>query len=223
MHKPKLLIFASGSTEGGGSGFENLVIASRSGILSADIVGVVSNNENGGVKVRAEKLGIPFIYFEKPWDGEMYQKIALDSDADFFALSGWLKLVRGLDPNTSFNARTVFNIHPGPLPRFGGPGLYGKHVHEAVLKAYKDGEISHTAFCMHFVTEAYDRGPIFFTCKSRINVEDTAETIGARVNHLEHIHQPRITNMVVNGQISWDGVDPKSLKLPQGYNIECFE
>jgi folate-dependent phosphoribosylglycinamide formyltransferase PurN len=218
--KPKLLIFASGTTEGGGSGFEKLVLASQGGILDADIVGVVSNHEYGGVRKRADKFGVPFIYFPKPWTAEAYQRVTSDSGADFFALSGWLKLVTGLDPNTKFNARTVFNIHPGPLPEFGGPGLYGHHVHEAVQQAFKRGEITHSAVSMHFVTEEYDKGPIFLKRRVKILDTDTADSIAERVNQEEHIFQPQITNMVVHGLIQWDGTDQNSLRVPPDYSIE---
>ena len=222
MSKPKVLVFASGSAEGGGSGFEKLVLASRGGQLYADIVAVVSNHANGGVRARADKLGVPFLHFVKPWTAEAYQKFAMESGADFFALSGWLKLVAGLDPATRFNSRTVFNIHPGPLPAFGGPGLYGHHVHEAIITAFGRQEITHSAVSMHFVTEEYDRGPVFFRCNVKINDDDTPDTIGTRVNQQEHIYQPRITSMVVNGLIKWDGVNPDSLEVPSGYSIERF-
>ena len=223
MNKPRILVFASGSAEGGGSGFEKLIEASRGGPLDAEIVAVVSNHLNGGVRKRALKLGIPFQHFPKPWSGEEYQRFARESGADFFALSGWLKMVAGFDPTTRFNSRTVFNIHPGPLPEFGGPGLYGHHVHEAVMAAFRRGEITHSAVSMHFVTGEYDRGPVFFRCLVRIGNDDTPDTIGTRVNQQEHIHQPRITNMVVNGLIKWDGVNPDSLEIPVGYAIECLE
>jgi phosphoribosylglycinamide formyltransferase-1 len=221
MSKPKILVFASGSATGGGSGFENLVLSSREGILDADIVAVVSNHERGGVRTHADNLEVPFLHFQKPWTAEAYHRLTSESKANFFALSGWLKLVTGLDPATRFNSRTVFNIHPGPLPDFGGPGLYGRRVHEAVIEAYKRGEISHSAVSMHFVTEEYDRGPVFFRCKVKINEDDTPDTLGTRVNKQEYMHQPKITNMVVNGLIKWDGADPHSLTTPPGYSIEC--
>ena len=219
MSKPKILVFASGSAEGGGSGFENLVKASRGREYNFDIVGVVSNREQGGVRERAERLGIPFIYFPKPWNAESYQRIARESGADFFALSGWLKLVCGLDLDTPFNSKTVFNIHPGSLPEFGGPGLYGHYVHEAVMKAFQEGKITHSAVSIHFVTEEYDKGPIFFLGRVRINPEDTVETLAKRVNEVEHFYQPKITDMVVNGLIKWDGVNPESLEFPPDYRI----
>lgn len=222
MTKPKILVFASGTAEAGGSGFENLVHASRGGSLDATIVAVVSNHANGGVRARADKLGVPFLHFPKPWTGEAYQNLATESGADFFALSGWLKIITGLDPATRFNSRTVFNIHPGPLPKFGGPGLYGHHVHEAVISAFKRREITHSAVTMHFVTREYDRGPVFFRCNIKISEEDSPETLSNRVNEQEHLYQPKITSMVVNGLIRWDGVNPNSLEVPTGYSIEHF-
>ena len=187
---PKLLIFASGTKDGGGSGFENLVDARNNGILKADIVAVVSNHENGGVREKADRLGIPFVHFT----GD-YQKIVNDTGADFVALSGWLKLVKDLDP------KKTFNIHPGPLPKFGGPGMYGHHVHEAVMEAYKKGEVTHSAVTMHFVTPVYDEGPVFFRHEVEIMPDDTPETLAKRVNEAEHKWQPIITNKVVNGEI----------------------
>lgn len=222
MDTPKILVFASGSLSGGGSGSENLVQATCDGRLQANIVGVVSNHENGGVRERADRLGIKFIHFRKPWTAEAYQKIASESGADFLALSGWLKQVVGLDPATRFNSRTVFNIHPGPLPDFGGPGLYGHHVHEAVMTAYRREEVTHSAVSMHFVTGEYDRGPVFFRGNVKINEDDTPDSLGSRVNQQEHRYQPEITNLVVNGLIQWDGVDPNSLVVPTGYELERY-
>lgn len=203
---PKLLVFASGTKDGGGSGFENLVASTKDGRLDADIVGVVCNHEHGGVQERAKRLNIPFIYFPGPYTAEQYQKLVKETDAHFIALSGWLKLVKGLDP------RVTFNIHPGPLPEFGGPGLYGHHVHEAVLKAFQEGRATHSAVSMHFVTEKIDDGPVFFSHPVAIQPNDTVETLAKRVNEAEHRYQPEITNLVVNGQISWNGSDPKTLR-----------
>ena len=110
-------------------------------------------------------------------------------------LSGWLKLVAGLDP-----ARTI-NIHPGPLPRFGGPNLYGHYVHEAVMAAYHRGEVTHTAVTMHFVDAIYDHGPIFFAKPIPIESSDTPETLAAKVNIAEHEWQPRVLNYIVQKKV----------------------
>jgi phosphoribosylglycinamide formyltransferase 1 len=219
MSLPRILVFASGSAEGGGSGFEKLVEATRTGVLQAEIVGVVSNHEHGGVRKRADRLGIPFFYFPSPWTAEQYQHIAKQSGAEFFALSGWLKLVKGLDPSTPFNSRTVFNIHPGPLPDFGGPGMHGHHVHEAVMAAYRQGHIEFSAVSMHFVTEDYDRGPLFFQCSVPINADDSPETLAQRVNQAEHKVQAWITNLVVHQEITWDGINPASVQGMRGHSF----
>ena len=214
------LVFASGSAEGGGSGFEKLVENSRFGTAKIEIIGVVSNHLNGGVRKRADRLGVPFIYFSGPWTAKEYQNIALRSGADFFALSGWLKLVAGLDERTKFNSKTVINIHPGPLPQFGGRGMYGHYVHEAVIAAFKKGEISHSAVSMHFVTEEFDQGPVFFRLNIPVSANDTPESLGEKVNRYEHKYQPLITDMVATGLIGWDGVNKKSLFYPPGYMVE---
>ncbi len=221
MYKPSIAVLASGSEDGGGSGFENLVHASRNGILHANIVQVISNHSRGGVWERASKLGIPFVHFPAPWSAEAYQDFAIRSGAEFFALSGWLILARGLDLRTCFSPRTVFNIHPGPLPRFGGKGFHGDRVHEAVLEAYRRGEITSSAVTMHFVTKIYDDGPVIFEGKVPILKGDTVETLKARVNQQEHRYQPIITNMIVNHRIRWDGATRDSLKIPEGYSITC--
>ena len=214
--RKKIIIFASGTKDGGGSGFENLVNATKSGILNAQIMAVVSNHENGGVRERADRLGVKFIYFpaRKVAPGEIigpdsntaenYQK--LTEGADLVCLSGWLKLVTGLNP------KKTINIHPGPLPRFGGAGMYGHYVHEAVMEAYKKGEVTHSAVSMHFVTPVYDEGPLFFSQPVPILPDDIAETLAKRVNEVEHKWQPIITQKVLTGEISWDGKNPKSLK-----------
>lgn len=110
-------------------------------------------------------------------------------------LSGWLKLVSGLDPE-----RTI-NIHPGPLPRFGGPKFYGHYVHEAVLAAYHRGEITHSAVTMHFVDPEYDRGPIFFQFPVKIEPDETPDTLAAKVNRVEHKWQSEVLNHVVHYRV----------------------
>ena len=91
MEKPKLIVFASGTKDRGGSGVENLFHHSRSGKLDADIVAVVSNHEWGGVRERADRLGIPFVHFDGPYTTEEYKRLVKDSRAEWAILSGWLK------------------------------------------------------------------------------------------------------------------------------------
>ena len=207
--KSQIIIFASGKRSGGGSGFENLA---RSKDLDADIVAVVSNHERGGVHERAMQLGIPFVYFPEPYDAEHYQKIVADSGAEWVALSGWLRQVKGLNP------QKTFNIHPALLSqldgRFGGHGMYGNHIHGAVKVALDAGEITESGFTMHFVTDEMDRGPAFFEKRIPLKQGMSVEEIAKAVNNAEHEWQPRITNMVVHGKIRWDGKDSTTLVVP---------
>lgn len=199
--KPNILVFASGTKTGGGSGFETLVRAARARppILDAWICAVITNHFEGGVWQKAKALGIHSEYWAGPYRAQGYQNLVKYFNADYVMLSGWLKLAAGLDP-----ARTI-NIHPGPLPRFGGPKLYGHFVHEAVMAAYRRGEITHSAVTMHFVDEKYDRGPIFFALPIPIEPNDTPETLAAKVNRAEHAWQPRVLNYVVRGQVRLAG------------------
>ncbi len=214
-----ILVFASGTKTGGGSGFEAMVRAARTRppILDAWIGAVITNHFGGGVWQQAEALGIHCEYWAGPYVARGYQNFVKYFNADYVMLSGWLKLVTGLDP-----ARTI-NIHPGPLPRFGGPKLYGHHVHEAVMAAYHHGEISHSAVTMHFVDAVYDRGPVFFALPVPIAPGDTPETLAAKVNRVEHEWQPRVLNYVVHGQVRLAGkevvyetAELKRLLLPSG-------
>ena len=215
--RPKILVFASGTKDGGGSGFEKLVEATTSGVLDAEIVGVVSNHEHGGVAERAKRSGIPFIYFPGPYDAEHYasvlQKTAIEKDELWVALSGWLRKAEGLDP------QKTINIHPALLSqlnhRFGGKGMYGHRIHDAVKAAFDAGEITESGFSMHFVTEEMDRGPVFFEHRVPLHAGMSADEIAKAVNITEHEWQPKITNMVVQGQIRWDGKDPVSLVVPK--------
>lgn len=206
--KPRILVFASGTKDSGGSGFREMVeyASTDPPVLDAKIVGVVSNYPRGGVWTWAHVLEIPFEYWPGPFAAEGYQYFYQKYRADFVMCSGWLKPVRGLDP-----ARTI-NIHPGPLDyenpakHFGGPGMYGRHVHEAVIKAFQkmdmgEGFIFQSAVTMHFVTGEYDRGPIFFQRPVIIRPDDTAETLAKRVNEVERAWQSTVLNWVVHKHI----------------------
>jgi len=211
----RVLVFASGDAKGGGSGFQELVEFSRTNppVLNAQIVGVISNHPDGGVHRRADTLHIPFEYWPGPFEAKGYRTFVERYRADYVMCSGWLKFVRGLDP-----AKTV-NIHPGPLPRFGGPGLYGHYVHEAVMAAYHRGEITQSAVTMHFVDDiAFDHGPVIFQMPVLIRPDDDAVTLAKRVNEKERAWQSHILNLVVhqhiylsNGQVFYKSGVPKRL------------
>jgi len=209
----RLGVLASGTRTGGGSGFENLVSYARAGnMLGVEIAAVGSNIFGGGVYERARRLDVPFHFFNRRRpEAADYEKFVKIYRLNYVALSGYLLPIEGLDP-----AKT-FNIHPGPLPEFGGITMYGHYVHEAVMDAYRRGEILESAVSMHFVTADYDAGPVFFTIPVPIAFKDNAETLQARVNQCEHIWQPWVTQLVVAGQIHWDGWAPATLKVPEWY------
>jgi phosphoribosylglycinamide formyltransferase-1 len=204
----RILVFASGSRSGGGSGFQELVENSRAGVLNGEIVAVVSQYPEGGVKKRADALGIPFVHFERGGGVREYRDLVAAHNPDLVCLSGWVLRTAGLDP-----AMTI-NIHPGPLPHFGGKGMYGHRVHEAVLAAFHEGRVTSSAVTMHFVTDEYDKGPVFFKYPVLIRPDDTPETLGSRVNKIEHAWQPFVTNLVLCGAVSWNGSDPHTLTAP---------
>lgn len=183
--------------------------------LQATIVGVVSNHCCGGVRDAALNLGIPFTYAPNPTAAD-YQHIVNRHEADFVALSGWLKKVEGLPTGA------VFNIHPGPLPEYGGPGMYGQHVHEAVIADFRDNRITHTAVTMHFVNAQYDEGPVVFRAWIPIVHGDTPQSLAARVNKREHYWQPYITDLIVNGHIR-SGPHGDWVDFPLGYQPEVWE
>jgi phosphoribosylglycinamide formyltransferase-1 len=198
MKKKRILVFASGGPgpEDGGSGFVKMVEFSR--IVSDavyEVVGVVSNYEWGGVRTKADALGVSFRYWPGPFTAKGYRKLVEEFQADYVMLSGWLKLVRGL------LMETTLNIHPGVLPMFGGPGMYGDHVHQATMEAYKRGEVTHSAVSMHFVNEEFDKGPVFFECQIPIQEGWTWQDMKSAVNAREHKWQSLILNEVVKGNI----------------------
>lgn len=197
MEKANILVFASGDETGGGSGFLEMVERSRTepAILDANIVGVISNHTQGGVYQKAKALGIPFRHFVGPYTAENYQALVKEFKADYVMCSGWIKPIRGLKEN-----RTV-NIHPGPLPEFGGKGMYGHHVHEAVIAAFKRGELKQSAVSIHFVNEKYDEGHGIVKIPVLIRDDDDAESLAARVLKVEHNYQSLILNEIVNGRI----------------------
>lgn len=193
----RIVVFASGDAVGGGSGFMEMVERSRTGppILDAEIVAVVSNHENGGVRKKAEMLGIPFIHIAKPFTAQKYQEIVKQTKANYVMCSGYLKPMVGLDE------AMVVNIHPGPLPRFGGKGMYGHHVHEAVIEAYKRGEITQSAVSIHFVNEEYDKGTGIVQIPVLIRPDDDAESLATRVLKVEHNYQSLVLNEIIHRRI----------------------
>lgn len=218
--RPRILVLASGDAEGGGSGFQELVEFTRTvpPVLDAEIVAVVSHHQYGGVSKRAKKLGITFEYWPGPFTAERYLELVKKYHADFVMCSGWIKFVRGLDP------RIVVNIHPAPLPTYGGSGWYGHVVHERVMEVFQREEITQSAVCMHFVDPllSYDAGPVFFHLPILMRKGWSIDDLKNQVNEKERAWQAFILNLVVHRIIYLEaegGVWRVRCKIPQLMDI----
>jgi formyltetrahydrofolate-dependent phosphoribosylglycinamide formyltransferase len=151
----------------------------------ADVVLVASDRPQARALERARRRGIPTEWIERPAEGDALVALLDAHRVDLVALAGYLKLVPAAV--TRRWHRAIVNVHPALLPRFGGAGMYGRRVHEAVLAA---GERESGA-TVHFVDENYDRGEII--AQERVPVEpgDTEDSLAARVLAAEHRLYPR--------------------------------
>jgi phosphoribosylglycinamide formyltransferase 1 len=176
---PRLAVLASG----GGSNLQALIDAHARGDLPAPIMLVISNRADAGALERAARHGITAVHVGRRQHSDPDARILellREHRIDVVVLAGWLRLV---DPRVlaAYPGRVV-NIHPGPLPRFGGHGMYGLHVHEAVLAA---GERC-SGPTVHLVDEHYDEGPILAHVEVPVEAGDTPETLQQRVLRAEH-------------------------------------
>src|SRR5439155_3846001 len=164
---------------GGGTNLQALLDALHgSPSPIARVTRVVSDRPNTGALERAHRAGVPATVLRDPTDpAELLT--ALD-DAGLVVLAGYLKLVPA--PVVARFRWRMINIHPALLPAFGGPGMYGRRVHEAVLAS--GARVSGAT--VHYVDEQYDRGPIIAQAKVRVAADDTPDTLAARVLAAEH-------------------------------------
>jgi formyltetrahydrofolate-dependent phosphoribosylglycinamide formyltransferase len=168
---------------GGGTNLQALLDALHDSPI-ARVARVISNRPDAGALARAVRAGVPTTVLRDPDDpAELQSALA---GAQLVVLAGYLKLVHA-SVVARFRRRMI-NIHPALLPDFGGPGMYGRRVHEAVLASgAKESGVS-----VHFVDEEFDRGAII--AQERVPVEpgDTPETLAARVLKAEHRLLPRV-------------------------------
>lgn len=194
--KARLAVFVSG----GGSNLQSIMDASRAGRLSAEIVLVVSNRKNAYGLERARSAGIDtFVYRMKDYPSkddarrdllEMLQEYKID----YIALAGYLKLLP-LEVVKRYQNR-ITNIHPALLPRYGGKGMYGHFVHEAVIEA-GDKESGAT---VHLVDEIYDNGRILEQGRVPVFPDDDADKLAARVLEVEHKIYPEALENLIQGK-----------------------
>lgn len=159
----------------------------------ARVVLVGCDQPQAGVLQRAWDLGVPSFLFNAAQlrDGTVQHELQ-GQRIDLVVLAGFLRLIPS-DLVKAYPQRIV-NIHPALLPKYGGKGMYGHHVHEAVIAA-KEAE---SGITIHFVNERYDEGKHLFQAKCPVLPDDTPDTLAARVHALEHAHFPKVVEELVS-------------------------
>jgi phosphoribosylglycinamide formyltransferase (EC 2.1.2.2) len=187
-----------------GSNMQAIIDAIKKGELDAIPCVVISNNSNAYALERARREGIPAYHIsskhfetEEELDNAILETL-LKHDVNIVCLAGYMKKV-GSKVLRHFRNR-VLNIHPALLPKFGGKGMYGKFVHEAVLKA---GE-TQSGCTVHLVDEIYDHGRILGQKVVPVYPDDTVETLSARVLEQEHKLYPEVLQKIAKGEIQLD-------------------
>ncbi|MGB5403063.1 MAG: phosphoribosylglycinamide formyltransferase [Robiginitalea sp.] len=177
----RIMLFASGS----GSNVENIVQYFE-GDDRVEIRGVLCNNPGAGVVDRCKRLRLPLYCFNRPAyvEGEGILALLEGLNPDLIVLAGFLWKI----PESIIAAfpDKIINIHPALLPKFGGKGMYGMHVHQAVINA---GE-TESGITIHKVNEAYDQGSILLQKKISIEAGDTPEALAKKIHALEYAHYP---------------------------------
>lgn len=187
--KIRAVILISGS----GTTMENLLERAADGSCHIEPVGVISSKDGVGGIARAQKHGVPVQvvarkdYLDAAAFSRQVFKMANAVQPDVILLAGFLSY---LHIPERYRGK-VLNIHPSLLPKFGGKGMYGIHVHKAVIEA---GE-KETGCTVHYVDEEYDHGPIILKRKVEVKPDDTPETLQARVQEAEREAFPEAVNL----------------------------
>ncbi|MCX3263464.1 phosphoribosylglycinamide formyltransferase [Pedobacter agri] len=186
--KKRIAIFASGS----GSNAQKLMEHFKRS-NDTEISLVLTNNADAYVLQRADNFEIPSHIFDKHefYKTEEVIDLLKNLDIDFIVLAGFLWLI----PQNLIAAYPgrIINIHPAILPKFGGKGMYGDHVHHAVMAA---GE-AEGGITIHYVDENYDEGEYIYQARYKIDKGDNLEMIKFKGQQLEHLHYPRIVETLV--------------------------
>ena len=182
---------------GGGSNLQSIIDRTLDGYLDAEVAVVISNNSTAGALARAARHGLPGLHIsEKTEDGveEADRRITAElllRGVDLVALAGYMKKI-GPELLAEFKGR-ILNIHPALLPKYGGRGMYGMRVHEAVIAA-GDTESGAT---VHLVDGEYDHGKILAQVHVPVLPEDTPETLQKRVLEQEHRIYPETIRTII--------------------------
>ena len=191
----RLAVFASG----GGSNLQAILEHfDRLGATAPGVVALVlSDRKAAGALERARARGIPAVWLPKDRQWEMEATLR-EHGITHIALAGYLRLIPPAVVR-AYEGRMV-NVHPALLPAFGGPGMYGHHVHEAVVRA----GARTSGPTVHFVSERYDEGAIIAQQEVPVLADDTPETLAARVLNAEHALYPRIVAELCAGRLAMD-------------------
>lgn len=185
-----IAVLASGS----GTNAENIIRYFREK-GSARVALVLTNRQNAFVLERAKGLGVPCVWFaNSDWEsGELVLSTLREHDIDFVVLAGFLARV----PDNILHAypNKMINIHPSLLPKFGGKGMYGDRVHEAVIAS---GE-KESGITIHYTNEHYDEGGIICQQKCPVLPGDTPEELAQRIHRLEYEYYPKVIEELVEG------------------------
>ncbi|MBC8766718.1 phosphoribosylglycinamide formyltransferase [Arenibacter sp. BSSL-BM3] len=186
-----IVLFASGS----GSNVENIFHYFQTN-TEVSISCVLSNKRDAKVFERCNRLNINALYFNKHsfYNSDCVLNVLKSLSPDLIVLAGFLWKI----PDNLINSypNKIINIHPALLPKYGGKGMYGMHVHESV-KANNESE---TGITIHYVNENYDEGAIIKQAKVALNPNDTPEMIAEKVHHLEYEHFPKVIEQVLMGE-----------------------
>ena len=184
----RIAIFASGS----GSNAENIVHYFL-GSSEFQFPLIISNQPYAYIHKRAETLEIPSFTFTKEqfFDAKPVLELLTEYNIDAIVLAGFLLKIPTL--LIQHFPDKIINIHPALLPKFGGKGMYGARVHQAVKEA---GE-PETGITIHYVNENYDDGNILFQARCPISADDTAEMIAAKVHLLEYEYYPQVIEKIL--------------------------
>ena len=184
-----IVIFASGA----GTNAEN-IIRYFSNEKKAKVVLVLSNKSQAKVLERSAALGVDVFFFDRRqfYDTEEVLFILQRRNTDLIVLAGFLWLV----PSRIIEAYKgrIVNIHPALLPGFGGWGMYGDRVHQAVL----DARCTESGITIHFVNEHYDSGDIIFQARCPVLPGDDTDTLASRVHALEYEHYPAVISSIID-------------------------
>jgi len=187
----KLAIFASGS----GSNAENICRYFKNN-SSVSVVLICTNKLDAFVVKRAKKLNIPVTFITKTELNRFYSlhKALQNNKVDFIILAGFLLKLPTIMVEKYRNR--ILNIHPSLLPKYGGKGMYGNNVHEAVL----ENKELESGISIHFVNQNYDKGELILQEKCSVSENETLETLTAKIHQLEKKHFPLTIEKVLKNK-----------------------